>query len=641
MTTTLHPLEPLTAEEITATTTILRRERDLSATRVHSISLHEPPKAAVLAWPDSAPVEREAFCVLRDRARHATIEAVVSLTQGAIVSWREVPGVQPNLHYEEGMAVEAAVKACPEWQAALRRRGIEHFELAMIDSWSAGNYGAPEEDPAQHRIVRALTWIRTNARDNGYARPIEGLVALVDLDTMTVLRVEDYGVVPLPPRPGNFTVEGMADPANVPHMPAPRADLRPLEIRQPQGLSFTVEGHEVCWQKWRLRLGFTAREGLVLYTVGYEDRGRVRPILYRASLAEMVVPYGDPAPMHWRKNAFDEGEYGLGMLANALELGCDCLGEIRYFDAVLATGDGTPLRLPNAICMHEEDFGILWKHRDGRAGITETRRSRRLVISFIATIGNYEYGFFWYFYQDGSIQFEVKLTGIISTGAVPEGVAPRYGRLVAPGLYGPHHQHVFNVRLDMNVDGLRNTAIEVDSVPAPPGPENPHGNAWVVRETPIRNEGEGARLLDPSKARRWLVINPHEHNHVGAPTGYMLVPGENALPLAQPDASVLRRAAFMTHHLWVTAYDPAERYAAGDYPNQHPGGAGLPAYVARNRPLEDADIVLWYTFNHHHVVRPEDWPVMPVAALGFRLIPWGFFDGNPALDVPPTPGHCD
>jgi primary-amine oxidase len=226
---------------------------------------------------------------------------------------------------------------------------------------------------------------------------------------MEVVRVEDHSVVPVPQQKGNYTAEAAGE----------RKDLRSLEITQPEGTSFEVNGHEIRWQKWRMRIGFTPREGLVLYTVGYEDDGRVRPILYRASLSEMVVPYGDPRPGQWRKNAFDAGEFNVGALANSLEHGCDCLGEIRYFDAVVADGNGNPLTIRNAVCLHEEDYGLLWKHCDMRTQDTEVRRSRRLVISFIATIGNYEYGFFWYFYQAGTIEFEGKLTGIVSTGALP------------------------------------------------------------------------------------------------------------------------------------------------------------------------------------------------------------------------------
>ena len=90
---------------------------------------------------------------------------------------------------------------------------------------------------------------------------------------------------------------------------------------------------------------------------------------------------------------------------------------------------------------------------------------------------------------------------------------------------------------------------------------------------------------------------------------------------------------------WVTPYDPAQRRAAGDFPNQHPGGAGLPAWTAADRTLVGREVVVWHTFGVTHVPRPEDWPVMPVETTGFQLLPSGFFDRNPALDVPP-PDHC-
>jgi primary-amine oxidase len=252
----------------------------------------------------------------------------------------------------------------------------------------------------------------------------------------------------------------------------------------------------------------------------------------------------------------------------------------------------------------------------------------------IATVGNYEYGYFWYLYQDGTIQYEIKLTGVASTGALPEGEKPKHGVLMAPGLYGPHHQHFFCVRLDMMVDGLRNSVYECDSEALPPGPDNPHGNAWVVKSTLLGRESEAQRVINPLAARYWKVVNPSALNGVGEPVAYKLQPGDNVLPFYQPDAHAIQRAQFATRHLWVTAYDAKESFPAGDYPNQHPGGDGLPAYAAADRPLEDTDVVVWYTFGAHHVVRPEDWPVMPATYIGFHLKPQGFFDGNPALDVP-------
>jgi primary-amine oxidase len=350
----------------------------------------------------------------------------------------------------------------------------------------------------------------------------------------------------------------------------------------------------------------------------------------------MFIPYGDPAPNHYRKNVFDMGEYGVGMLSNSLELGCDCLGEIRYFDGIVNDNDGGALPIKNAICLHEEDVGMLWKHLDFRTGDTEVRRSRRLVLSTVATVGNYEYGYYWYFYQDGGIGYEIKMTGVMSNGAIAEGETPKHGALVAPGVYGPNHQHFFSIRLDMMVDGLKNTVYECDSVGLPPGPDNPHGNAWIVQQTPFTKESDAQSVINPLAARYWKVANTGKKNGVGEPVAYKLMPGDNVLPFYQPDAYPIQRAQFTLKHLWVTRYDPAEMFAAGDYPNQHAGGAGLPEFVKSDSKLEDEDVVLWYTMGAHHPVRPEEWPVMPVKSIGFHLLPHGFFDGNPALDVAPS-----
>jgi primary-amine oxidase len=356
----------------------------------------------------------------------------------------------------------------------------------------------------------------------------------------------------------------------------------------------------------------------------------------------MYVPYGDASPSHNFKNVFDTGEVGVGVLANSLVLGCDCLGEIHYFDVCLNDPEGQPAPLKNAICMHEEDYSLLWKHleynEDGTTRV-EVRRSRRLVISSISTVGNYEYGYYWYLYQDGTIQFEVKLTGIIAPAAIAPGQKPISGTLVAPGLYGPNHQHYFNVRLDMMVDGIKNSVVEVNCEPLPWGPENPRGNAWIARETLLATESEAQRTIEPRTARYWKIINPSSLNQQGQPVAYKLVPGANTFPFFHENSPQWQRGGFVRNHLWVTEYNPQERYAAGEYPNQQRGGDGLPAYVQQNRSLVEKNNVVWYTFGSNHVVRPEDWPVMPVDMIGFALKPAGFFNGSPALDVPAT--HAD
>jgi primary-amine oxidase len=356
------------------------------ACRFGSVVLREPPKSVVLAFDaDGTAAAREAAAIVLDKADGKAYEAIVSLSDGSVTRWEHVPGVQPQVLLEEFFECEEVVKADAGVQEALRKRGIHEFDGVMVDPWSAGHYG----DEEHGRLLRALVWVKMGGPDdNGYAHPVENLVVYVDTNASRVVRIEDHGVIPVPQQPGNYTPDAVV----------PRTDLTPIEIAQPEGTSFTVDGHEVRWQKWRFRVGFTPREGLVLHTVGYTDGDRERSVLYRASLSEMVVPYGDPAPTHRRKN--------------------------------------------------------------------------------------------------------------------------------------------------------------------------------------------------------------------------------------------------LAHHLWVTPHDERERHGAGDYPNQHQGGEGLPRWTAADRQVADTDVVVWYTFGEHHAARLEDWPVMPVQYAGFSLQPTGFFDRNPALDVPrPTNGH--
>jgi primary-amine oxidase len=181
--------------------------------------------------------------------------------------------------------------------------------------------------------------------------------------------------------------------------------------------------------------------------------------------------------------------------------------------------------------------------------------------------------------------------------------------------------------------------VEVDTEAVPLGPENPLGNAFRPSETVLAREGQSGRMVDPSRARYWKIVNPSVHNRLGTPVAYKLEPGGNTASFVHPESDVAARAGFITGHVWVTPYDPAQRFAAGDYPNQHRGGDGLPAWIKADRPTEDTDLVLWYSMGHHHIPRPEDWPVMPVGKIGFALKPNGFFDRNPALDVPPPPSH--
>ncbi|HWL11573.1 MAG TPA: primary-amine oxidase [Ureibacillus sp.] len=624
-----HPLAPLTEEEIQKAVAILKAEKGINdQVRFPTVTLNEPKKEVVLNFKEGDAFDREVFFVLLDNSVPTTYEAVVSLTASSVVRYEEIPDVQPGIMFEEFLECESLVKNHPDFKAALLKRGIENSDLIMVDPWSAGYFNIPENEGK--RLARAICWQKKFADDNGYAYPLTGIVAYVDLNKMEVDRVEDHGVREMPSTDANYYPE-TSDSIEF------RQDLKPLEIIQPEGPSFSVEGNLIKWQKWSFRYGFTPREGLVLYTITYDDKGVERPILYRGALSEMVVPYGDASFAHNSQNAFDAGEYGMGQLANSLELGCDCLGHIHYFDAVLSDSTGNPRTIKNAICLHEEDYGIGWKHTDWRTDHMEVRRSRKLVISFFCTVGNYDYGFYWSFYQDGTIEVEVKLTGMLNTGTFDETGKSKYGTEIAPGLNAVHHQHFFNFRLDTMLDGLKNSVVETETHAEPEGPENPYSNAFYPVSRTFKTEKESARILDMKTQRTWKIVNKNSLNFVGQPVGYKIMPGENCLPFAHDSSSVIKRAGFIKNHLHVTQFDENEMYATGKYPNQHKGGDGLTKYIQQDRVIDDEDIVVWYTMGHHHLTRPEDWPVMPTAYINFHLKPVGFFDRNPALDVPRPP----
>ena len=635
-----HPLEPLNAQEIAQSVRLIKTHSSFtSSVRIISITLREPKKTAVYEWSWTTIFSRKADAVLFDNATNTLYTSQIDLTENSIVAWQTGPeGAQPTLSMDEQIECERAVLASSLFRDALERQyGISDTSLVMVDIWSAGNYGSEEE--RTRRLTRPLCFLRADPTDNGYARPLEGIRPVVDLNSMEVIRVEEYGRWPLPPQAGNYAAS---------RVPDQRTDIKPLEITQPDGPGFTLSGKWLKWQNWSLVVGFSAREGLTIHDVRYGDKGRDRPILYRGSLTEMVVPYGDPGPTQARKNAFDVGEYGMGMCANSLKLGCDCVGHIAYLNGDLCDSRGGPLTMENAICIHEEDFGILWKHTDRRLPDTpEVRRSRRLVVSSVSTVENYEYGFFWYFYQDGNIQFEIKLTGMLSLGAVHEEEVPLHGTLIAPLLYAPNHQHFFNMRLDFAIDGAHNTVQRIDIVADPLDDKNPFENAFHTQATNLKTELGATANLNFETSRTWKIVNPSIHNAMGALVGYKFFPGDNAVPFASPNAWWRRRAGFVDHHVWVTPYSEEERFGAGDYPNQSTGGDGLPRWIKADRSIENEDVVFWYTFGHTHIPRCEDYPVMPTAYIGFLLKPNGFFDSNPANDVPPSPaakrtecGHC-
>ncbi len=633
---TAHPLDPITTGEIAALKEILvAAGHGGDDVRYSYVMLREPAREAIAGWRAGAAAPREISVLVTHLAENDLFAIVADVGERRIVSETRLAAGrdgQAPIFDEDYVAADEICKADAGYIAAMKKRGFDTLDEIRCAPLSAGVFG--HEDEVGIRMIRVLSfWAKEPDGQHGvFSHPVDGVVAHVDLTNRRVLRFVDTGYTHIPEDSGDYLDPEITGPM--------RTSMKPLQIVQPEGPSFTLEGQRLEWENWSLRIGFNGREGLTLHEIGFADRGVRRSILNRASISEMVVPYGEPSPTHEWQNYFDAGEYQFGRLANSLVLGCDCLGEIRYLDATVADDFCNAFTIPNAICIHEEDYGTLWKHKDVFTLKSDVRRQRRLVVSFFVTVGNYDYGFYWYFYLDGKIELECKATGVVFMSGRPEGEY-EFATELAPRLGGPVHQHMFSARLDVAIDGFRNFVDEIEVKRLPMGPGNPVGNAFTRSITRLTSEKGAQRVAANDKGRVWRVSSSERTNRLGDPTAYVLVPEGLPLLLADDESAIARRAAFARRSLWVTQFDRDQLWAAGYLPNQHPGGAGLPDYAAGDRSVDGEDIVLWHTFGLTHFPRTEDWPVMPVDYAGFSFRPENFFDRNPTLDVPADPnGSC-
>ncbi|MFE3289875.1 primary-amine oxidase [Rhodococcus sp. NPDC059234] len=629
---TFHPLDPLASEEFTEVAAVLSREHGVGpGWRYASIELAEPSKAAVAAFDADATVpDRRAHVVCFERAENKTYKALVSLTTDSVVSWQHVPGVQANFTVDEWEECDEVLRGHPDVIAALADRGITDMSKVFMDTWTYGEAVIPEKYKGR-RLGWSDTWVKAADGANPYAGPVNGFHCVIDVNSMELLEIEDTFRVDRPEIMGEYV------PRHIPERilgASTREPLKPLEITQPEGPSFALEGNKLEWQNWSLRVGFNYREGMTLHAVSYNDNGRRRSIANRLSFAEMIVPYRDHCDDHYRRTAFDIGEWGIGFMTTSLELGCDCLGEIRYLDATLHNSKGEPYTIKNAICIHEEDNAVLWKHVDHDGA--EVRRMRRLTVSFHVTVANYEYLTYWRFYQDGNIECEVRATGIMVVSHFDEGASHPHGTLVDRRTYAPYHQHFLVARMDLDVDGTENTIYATETEMVPMGPDNPYGLSLRQKNTPLRTEAEGKQDYDWQSQRAWKVVNDNSTNGLGTAPAYKLVPGGAIPSMFDPASPIFQRTQVIGHTVWVTPNAEDERWPAGEFVNQSGVDHGLPEWTEADRNIENTDVVMWYVFGIHHITRPEDWPVMPADTVNFWLKPVGFFDRNPALDVAPT-----
>ncbi len=630
-----HPLDPLNFQEYWTVLEVLRDAGHLNEeTRFSIVNLREPTKELVWSWSQGKDFPRQAGAVVRQGPD--SFEAVVDLKQRRVVSWTKLEGVQPNWLREEFKAMEKEVKKHPDFIAAMKKRGITDFSFLDCTGLPPGYFGGEEE--RGKRIAHVQCSDQRGVR-NAWPREIPGLTAIVDLNAKKVLRVVDEGVTPLAKAVADY------DPASI---GTAREVRSPIRIDQPLGPGFQLQGHVVEWQKWRFHVRSDQRVGTIVSTVTYNDGARRRPIMYEGHLSEMFVPYMDPSFDWRRRNFFDAGEFNSGGFAKPLLRGLDCPENAVYIDGLISTDEGRPKTVSNVLCLFEREAGdMAWRHLSDDP---ESRRKRDLVVRSAAVLGNYDYVFDWSFQQDGSIRVSVGATGIAEVKSTsvaraddrpPAGgsgpaleAADAYGRFVDQNLIAVNHDHYFNFRIDLDVDGPVNSFLADQLVTKTLPPDNPRRSIWVREPMLVRTESEAMMHADMGKPSLWRVTSATTKNHVGYPTIYQLMPGMNAATLLTPDDYARRRAGFIDHDLWVTPYRYEERYAGGDYPTLSTAGQGLPAWTKANRKIELTDIVLWYTIGMHHMVRAEDWPVMPVLWHSFELRPFDFFDRNPALDLP-------
>lgn len=620
----LHPLAQPTPDELKKAVAAMQRDsRWPAAARIMTIGLREQPKDSLVGR-NANDGPREIMAVLMDVRKHTTYEMSVDARTWTVSEFLMRTLVQPMLVDEDFALTDSIVRAHPRWKNAMARRGIDTND-AVTDAWACGT----PTSAFKQRLVRTVTYITRNGV-NEYDRPVEGVSCLVDLSSKRVMEIFDKPAVPVPD-PSPTLAERRKQGSRPPLVP-----FTLKHARQP----FTLDGNKVSWQNWSFRAVMHPREGLVIYDVRYRDGARDRRIAWRLGLSEMLVPYGDSSQLWSWRNAFDAGEYGVGQTSFPMVRGADVPAEAVMLPMAMVNGGGTVRSVPDVLGIYERDGGLAWRHTDPATKATVARRARDLVVVHTATVGNYDYAVAWVFQLDGSIKVEISLSGIMLAKGVHDTIADpvrypgqEHGALVARHTLAPMHQHFFCFRLDLDVDGTKNMVQEVD-VRSPDGGENPFGNAMIMDAFEFRYEQEARRMADPKRARTWVVSNVDSVNALRSPTAYAIVPGSSTVPFLRSSHWVRNRAGFIDHHLWVTRYNDNELYAAGPYPNQSKADDGLPAFVADNEPLHGRDLVVWHTIGLTHITRPEDWNIMPTHRMGFTIMPMGFFNAAPNLDLP-------
>lgn len=632
-----HPLNSLSADELKTAYDIIQKSKYAYPNmRFAELRLKQPDKAKVWdyfindkAFNDS---RIASFNILKG---NQAIEGEVDLKRKEITQWKVLENTHGMILLDDFETVQTAIENSEDYKKALKKRGINDVKKVIANPLTVGYFGGKDGLNKELNVLKVVSYLDTGD-GNYWAHPIENLVAVVDLNQKKVIRIEEASLIPVPMTDTPYISKNT------------KASVKPLNIIEPEGKNFSISGQTVHWGNWCFHIALDSRVGLQLSTVTYKDKGVKRKVMYEGSLGGMVVPYGDPELGWYFKSYLDSGEYGMGTLTSPIHIGKDAPDNAVILDAVIADYKGQPQVIPNAIAVFERYAGPEYKHKEIFGDQDASEERRELVVRWISTVGNYDYMFDWVFAQNGVIGINAGATGIeavkgVKSRTMHDATAKedtKYGTLIDHNIVGTTHQHIYNYRLDMDIDGGANSFVHMDPVIKPTTDGGVRTSSMQVDTKVINNEKNAAEKFDPSTIR--LISNFNKENKMGNPVSYQLIPFAGGThPIAKgaqfsPDEWLFKRLSFMDKQIWVTQYHPDERYPEGKYSNRSTHDTGLGQFVDNNQNIENKDLVVWLTTGTTHVARAEEWPIMPTEWVNTLLKPWNFFDRTPTLNIDTT-----
>ncbi|KAH7440977.1 hypothetical protein KP509_03G019200 [Ceratopteris richardii] len=652
-----HPLDPLTFSEIARVHALVLNSsislaegkhakliRKVGGSKpnifLHGVSLEEPDKEDVLTWKTGDPMlPRKASVILRIDV--AIYRFVVDITHHIVESVEPHHGSgTPTLNFDDMNTASALPLQHTEFLEALKSRELDKEEVSCIPL-SSGWYNVKEEEGK--RLIKVQCYY-AGGTSNYYMRPIEGITMVVDMNMKKIVKFIEHDHVPLPKAEGtDFSLSAQRGPMLKP--------LNTISLEQPDGPSFSVDGHYVKWANWEFHVKPDYRAGVIISQASIRDPETdvLRSVLYKGFASELFVPYMDPTEGWFFKTYMDAGEYGFGLQCMSLEPLNDCPRNAYYMDGIFVDADGKPYVRPNMLCIYESYAGdVAWRHTESPISDREIRESRpktTLVVRVIASVANYDYILDWEFQTDGLIRVKVGMSGILmvkgtshdSIREAAEANEELYGTMLAEKTIGVIHDHFITFYLDLDVDGTDNSFVQNKMIRKKTlDGTSLRKSYWGVQQLVAKSEDDGKVKLSLFKPADYVVINPKKRTKVGNPVSYKIVPGKTAGSLLALDDPPQIRGAFINNQMWVTPYNRSEEYAGGLYVYGSHGEETVSRWTRRDRPIEDRDIVLWYTVGFHHIPCQEDFPVMPTVTESFELKPTNFFESNPIVKTYPT-----